>query len=210
MSKCLQGPQPSQVSRNEETRWRRRFRFRGAVLSGVLLFAGCGGSHPASSQAVGYCPTMEPHAREIASERGMDLIRYESAAIVLEALRRGQIDVGVIGRLAFRSEHAGEGKRLAQGYTLVGPTTTMVPYEVVVSLGITTALPEAAVTAHFPEFQQVAYVGSTEEALTKGTPVLIDWDEWRDGYHLVIPVYPDGRKVAKFRTPVVYERTRGN
>lgn len=75
---------------------------------------------------------------------------------------------------------------------------------------ITTALLEAAVTAHFPEFQQVAYVGSTEEALTKGTPVLIDWDEWRDGYHLVIPVYPDGRKVAKFRTPVVYERTRGN
>jgi hypothetical protein len=153
---------------------------------------------------------MEPYAREVASERGMDLTRFGGAALVMDALQRRRIDVGVIGRLAFRSEYAGEGKRLARGYTLIGPTTTMVPYEVVVSLLITTALPEAVVSAHFPEFQQVAYVGRTEEALTKGTPVLIDWDEWRDGYHLVIPVHPDGRKVAKFRAPVVYERTRGS
>ncbi len=188
----------------------RGYRLWCAALSGILLFAGCGGSLPASSQAVGYCPTMEPWGREVASDREMDLIRFESAAAVLDALRRGRIEVGVIGRLALRSEYAGEGERLAEGYTLIGPTKTMIPYEVVTSLAITTALPETVVAAHFPELRQVTYVGSTEEALTKGTPVLIDWDEWQDGYPLVIPVHPDGRKVAKFRTPVVYEGTRDN
>ncbi len=206
MSGSLSCPPPLGAGRAGEGRRPEGSRLGGVLLMGMVLLAGCGESLPAAGQAVGYCPTMEPYAREIAAERGMGLIRFESAAGVLHAMRLGQIDVGVIGRLATSSEYAGEGKRLEQGYTLIGPTTVMIPYEVVVSLEITTALPDTVVETYFPEFRQVVYEESTEQALTKGAPVLIDWDEWRDGYHLVIPVHPDGSKVRKFRTPVVYER----
>jgi hypothetical protein len=34
--------------------------------------------------------------------------------------------------------------------------------------------------------------------------VLISWDGFRDEDQLLIPVYPDGRKVEMFRSPVLY------
>lgn len=180
---------------------------KAAVLAVTVLLAGCDGLLR-SGESVGYCPTVEPYAREIAEDRDAKLIRYASAAAVLQALRLERIDVAVIGRLAFPGEYPAAGRRLEQGYTLIGPAAVMVPYDSVVARAIATALPAEIVETNFPEFAQVVFFESAEQALASGAPVLIDWDDWQDGFQLVTPLYPDGRKVEKFRTPVVFERKR--
>ncbi len=173
-------------------------------MAGLLMLAGCTTPVGSDGEGVGYCPTMEPYAREIAAEEDMELLLYGSAAAVLHALRQGQITVGVIGRIAAASEYPEKGQRLAQGYTLIGPSHSLISYETVKSLPISTALAEDVVAKRFPELEHVAFHESTAEALKTGSAVLIDWDEWQDGYQLLVPVHPDGRKVSKFRTPVVY------
>ena len=59
----------------------------------------------------------------------------------------------------------------------------------------------------FFDFQNITYQNQLSPNLN--TPRLISWEDWDDSFELFIPI-ENGKKVEKFRTPMLYSRLETN
>jgi hypothetical protein len=156
---------------------------------------------------LGFCPTMEVFVEKIRDHKEIQLVPFNSAAEVLYYLKNKEIDIGFIGRLAKKREINDQiqVKRLSNSYTLIGAFKTGIREDSVKTLDIATYLPEDKVKEFIPEAQNVRYFDNIEQALNSGSfAVLIDWNDFKDDYELVIPVRDNGLKTLKFRTPTLF------
>ena len=157
---------------------------------------------------IGTCPTMLKYAEEISKKNNLEIIPNGSAAEVLYNLNAGNLDIGIIGRKAKQVEFTGYEKRLKNvGYTLIYIEKAMVDYKRLGEIVVHTYLPEDVVKNNFPELEKVVYHNSLEESLNSGEINLINWDDWKDGFDLLIPVDESGNKIEKFRTPILYSKS---
>ncbi len=129
-----------------------------------------------------------------------------STAEAIALLKDGTVNAFLVGRLARGNELNGAQElRLASGHTLVGARTRLVDYGDIVEMPIHTALGRDEVERFLPEAGNVIYHDSSAAAMEAGAndAVLIRWEDSSDDYRLVIPM-SDGRKIEKFRLPVIY------
>ncbi len=155
---------------------------------------------------MGCCPTMLKSAKEIATKNDFPLEDYGSAANVLHLLRAGVIDIGVIGRKAKAQEFTGYVKQLAKGYTLISIRKEMLAKEDLPDLKVQTTLLKEIVQKDFPDLRNVVYHEELPKQLVEGDVWLIDWDDWKDDYNLLIPVNENYTKDNRFRVPFLYAR----
>ncbi|MFP4523832.1 MAG: hypothetical protein ACLFO2_00755 [Candidatus Woesearchaeota archaeon] len=189
-----------------------------AFLVGVavlLLVAGCDDEVGAPEEPVtlGYCPTMSGLAERVASENPVVSLRpFDFTAQALQGLNDGLVDAVLVGRPAREGEldDAFE-KRLGTGLTLVGRQKRLISVAELGRSRIHTAADEGLARDYLPPTAEVVFHDSVESALREGLDemVLVDWDEYSDGLRLVIPVDAAGRKVERFRLPVLYSYDEG-
>jgi hypothetical protein len=155
-----------------------------------------------------YCPTMEPYAEKIAKNfDDIDLMPASSAAEVLYMLRSGNIDGALIGRVAYDREldEKTKGYRLKGGNTLIYRQKAGIGFDQLKEVEVYTYLPEEEIKDVENAFKNVIYFQTLDECLKDGlaTPVLINWEDYRDEFELLIPMDMRG-KVSYFRAPVLY------
>ncbi|HDP73988.1 MAG TPA: hypothetical protein ENN46_03485 [Candidatus Woesearchaeota archaeon] len=157
---------------------------------------------------IGYCPTMNQYLNSFFyGMQNVKFTEYPSAASAIQQLRAGQVDAVLIGRVSRQSEIREGIKelRLGKGFTLISDSTKTILASELSKARVHTAVPEEIARTVLPENDFLFYE-SNEKARESGISeaVLISWDDFRDEDHLLIPVYSDGRKIEKFRSPVLY------
>ena len=155
---------------------------------------------------IGYCPTMKKYLINLAKNNEIELIDLGSARQVLHLLEKDEIDVGVIGRQAQKSEFKGVVKRIGTGYTLITAMKSMIPNENLEMLEIHTYVSKEIIKQKYPYLKNVVYHNSLKEALSEGKIQLISWDEWDDEFKLLIPVDNFNNKNSDFRVPHFYSK----
>ena len=158
-----------------------------------------------------FCPTMAPYAEMIAKGvEGIEPYPSSSAAMVLNMLSRGMIDMALIGREAYSDEvnsNIGK-KRLKDGYTLIYTEKVAIPEEKLGEIPIKTYLPKEVAEKILPEPKNIVYCQTLEGCVNPDNdlPVLIDWKDFKDEFELLIPINKEGGKTPVFRAPVIYYR----
>ncbi len=158
---------------------------------------------------LGYCPTMESEAMELAKNNNYELVRFGSASEVLFVLNNNQIDKGLIGRKAKLNEISKNIKEttLKSGYTFVTNKKDFLEYSELPSLDIHTYLTPKEVNVLIPNNKNISYYESKQEVINKileEKVVLVSWEDWQDGFELL--VFMDGNeKVKDFRGVFLYE-----
>ncbi len=155
-----------------------------------------------------YCPTMEPFAQKIAAAvPNIQLMPMGGAAQVLSTLRGNRVDIALIGRVGYTRE-LDDGTnflRLQEGLTLAYRQKAFLPEEKLKGIEVVTYLPpeKTAAVAHY--FGHLTRLDSLEACLAYNleVPVLVDWQDFRDDFGLLIPSTPFGKTPA-FRAPVIY------
>ena len=155
-----------------------------------------------------YCPTMEPFAQEIENNlREVKIIPAYSAAQVLNMLRSGEVDSVLIGRTAKKSEiNADTGcLRLKEGITLAYRTKAGIPVSRLREIEVVTYLEPERVEGVKDLFAEVIHLDTLNDCLKYNleVPVLVDWQDYRDDFELLIPMN-EGGKSPEFRAPVIY------
>ncbi len=155
-----------------------------------------------------YCPTMEPYAEKIAQNfENIDVFPSSSAAEVLYLLYNGNIDAALIGRVAHNREIDEKTKfyRLRNGNTLIYRQKAGIGFDQLKDVEVYTYLPEEEIKDIKDAFKNVIHFQTLDECLKDGlaTPVLINWEDYRDEFELLIPMDMRG-KVSYFRAPVLY------
>jgi hypothetical protein len=171
---------------------------------------------------IGYCPTMYEEAKKIAEEKNYELVYFESAALVLNALNRKNIDLALIGRKAKKEEikiptitgaaiiedkEKNEEKTSNQGYTLISKEKKMIDYSSLHLIEIHTYISKETAEKLFPKKTKIVYHTEKEEAIKQiknGKNVLIDWSDWQDEFELLI-VMKGSEKAKEFRGIFLYE-----
>lgn len=158
---------------------------------------------------LGYCPTMDDDALNLAKDNNYELVKFGSASEVLSSLNNNQIDKGLIGRKAELSEINKDVKEttLKSGYTLVTNKKIFLDYSQLLSLEIHTYLPNKETKDLISNNQSIIYYGSKQEAINKiseGKAVLISWEDWQDNFELIV-VMEGSKKVKDFRGAFLYE-----
>jgi hypothetical protein len=155
---------------------------------------------------LGYCPTMEPRAREYAQNHpNIVLIKQSSTAEALNNLKHEKIDQALVGRLATNNEKGSAHETiLRQGYTLVSNQRKIVQKQQLNLFTVHTAVDKIIVEEMLP-LSKIIYYNTTEDAIKHGLKehVLIDWQDFKDNYQLVV-VMDNYNKVEQFRIPVLY------
>ncbi len=155
-----------------------------------------------------YCPTMEPFAQEIENNlENVKMIPASSAREVLQFLRYNRVDSVLIGRVAEKRELDENTKffRLKKGLTLVYKVKSGISVEQLKNVEVLTYL-DLEKIAHVKDFfARVVHLDSLEECLkyNLNVPVLVDWEDFRDDFSLLIPMTMTG-KAPEFRAPVIY------
>jgi hypothetical protein len=159
---------------------------------------------------LGYCETFERFAFEIRdNNEGIVLQKFPSSFDVLANLKNDKIDYGLIGRRAYSFEIDEDIKETPLqefGFTLVSNEKGFIDYRDLKNLEIHTYLSEDIVKEFF-DFQNITYQNKLSANLE--TPRLISWEDWNDSFELFIPI-ENGKKVEKFRTPMLYSRLETN
>jgi len=155
---------------------------------------------------IGYCPTMEKDLKKYIENKNFELINLGSARNVLSLLNKDEIDVGVIGRQAKKSEFEGVLKRIGTGYTLITAIKSMISNEDLENLEIHTNISKEIVKQKYSYLKNIVYHNSLEDALSKGKIQLISWDDWNDNFELLIPVDNYNNKNPDFRVPHFYSK----
>ncbi len=155
-----------------------------------------------------YCPTMQPYLEKIARNfDDIDFLPASSAAEVLYMLRAGSIDAALIGRVAHSRELDEKTKfyRLKGGNTLIYRQKAGIGFDQLKEVEVYTYLPEEFIKDISSAFKRVIHFDSLDECLKDGlaTPVLINWEDYRDEFELLIPMDVRG-KTPYFRAPVLY------
>jgi hypothetical protein len=156
------------------------------------------------SRTIGYCPTMERYANDLAASNfGMEPIRFESAGAVLSALKANEIDFALVGRKATVPEiSAGiDELRLSEGgVTLIAPRKRIISEHELGDVEIRTCLPAEDVI----EYSNLKLVVVDSCDWRNGEVWLISWDHYADDMNLLIPVDRFGNKIDLFRSPFLY------
>lgn len=156
---------------------------------------------------LGYCPTFETYAFDLAKNNNFDLKKFESSNEVLSNLKSNSIDYGVIGRRAYSFEIDDEILEIPleeYGFTLISPKKNFIEYSQLKDLEIHTYLNKEGVENFLGSEYNVIFHENIEDALKKDV-VLIHWDDFEDNFELFIPMQAN-EKVAKFRTPILYTK----
>ena len=164
-----------------------------------------------SKFTISYCPTMEPFAQKIAGNiQDVELVPVGSAAQAMRMLYNNQVDSVLIGRVATSREVDDNTieTRLADGITLVYRQKSGLPVSSLSEIPVATYLPDEKLGELKNAFGQINRYDTLEECLQDGleTPVLIDWKDYQDYFELLIPMYENGAKDARFRAPVIYHK----
>ncbi len=165
---------------------------------------------------LGYCPTMEGIARELANKNRNENISFVplgSAAEALYYLKADQIKGALIGRIAKKTEITPDTKRVnlqKDGYTIISWRKGFIDRSGLPDLPVVTYIPESVAKDIIPEVKQIRFVKSNEEMIRhmEDHAGLIPWSDYKDDYELLIPM-EDGGKMIRFRLPVIYFK-RGN
>ncbi len=158
---------------------------------------------------LGFCPTMAHYAEIIEKEvKGIEIITYPGAAIVMRALLNKMIDVALIGREAYSDEINANilKRRLKNGYTLVYREKVAIPEEKLNEVPVKTYLYKEIVEKILPNPDNLIYCETLEgcDNQENDLPLLIDWKDFSDKYELLIPINSNGEKTPAFRAPVIY------
>jgi len=156
---------------------------------------------------IGYCPTMEEYVKKI-NIQDFEIINLGSAGRVLYFLSNDEIDVGIIGRKAKKREFEGYEKVTGSGYTLITDSKKMIFKDELKNLKINTAVPKEIIEKEFPELKNVIYHKTLQEALDNGSVQLINWNDWKDEFELLIPIDEFNNKVKKYRVPHLYSKNK--
>ena len=176
------------------------------------LFTGYSVSHSENQNEkikIGYCPTMQEEAKEIADKNNYELVELNSALEVLQALNKNQIDKALIGRKVYsyeKSENMIE-RVLDSGYTLVSNQKRFIDVSVLKNSEIHTYLKKEIVEDLFLDSSKIIYYDSKNDAIKKiyeGKLVLIFWEDWEDEFELIV-VMNGVQKVREFRGVFLYE-----
>jgi hypothetical protein len=156
-----------------------------------------------------FCPTMTPYAEVFNREIDeITLVQVPSAAQVMSMLRNGSIDIALIGRDASNRELIPEiaKKRLQGGVTLVYFQKSGIPKEQLLEIPIKTYISKERAEKVLPSLENVKFYSSLTECEQNdvGMPMLIDWEDYKDEYELLIPMENNGAKVPEFRAPVIF------
>lgn len=157
---------------------------------------------------LGYCPTMQKDAIEVAEEENYELIDFRAASAVLSALNNEQIDKGMIGRKAKQHEiNSGINEKVIEsGYTLVTNKKSYINYFQLTDIEIYTYLSKSVAEDLIPENSQIVYLdkGEVFEKIYQGKFALISWDDWKERFELAV-VVNGNEKVKDFRGVFLYE-----
>lgn len=155
---------------------------------------------------VAFCPTMRPFIQNINFKENVKFYDAGSAANALYYLMTGEVDAVLIGRAANKQELNAQikEKRLQQGYTLVFNRKMGVDNSQLSQFPVHTYLAPSVAERILPD-NKITYHASLDECLKNGLaePVLIDWNDYRDEFELLIPMDSNG-KISVFRAPVLY------
>ncbi len=157
---------------------------------------------------IAFCPTMGVFMEELNSISEIEQVPVPSAGQALFLLKSGAVDGTIIGRYAKRRELSGgsEFVKLRGGQTLVYLQKSGIPVEALKDVQVITYLSPESIRHLSGFFKSVEHLESLEECLKYGLeiPVIIDWNDYRDDFELLIPVNRRGEKVFEFRAPVLY------
>ncbi|BDU49717.1 hypothetical protein [Haliovirga abyssi] len=159
--------------------------------------------------SLSYCPTMLPYVEEIKKNlEEVEIIPGGSAAGVLSMLRNGNVDMIIIGRKAYERELTNEIKerRLQEGYTLAYSQKMGISEEKLKEISVKTYVDEKIVKEKFAMLKNVTYYEDKDECINSGVniPMLVDWQDFKEEFELLIPLNNEGGKTSVFRAPVVY------
>ena len=146
--------------------------------------------------------------RELSDMAEIEQVPIPSAGQALFLLKSGAVDGTIVGRYAKQTELGDEPEflKLRGGKTLVYMQKTGIPVDALKDVQVLTYLSPDEISHLSPFFGKVEYLGSLGECLKYGLeiPVIIDWNDYRDDFELLIPVNERGEKVLDFRAPVLY------
>jgi len=155
---------------------------------------------------IGYCPTMKGYLTNVLKDKDLEFINLGSAGQVLYSLSNNEIDVGMIGRQAKKSEFEGFLKRIGTGYTLITTTKSMISNNDLEMLEIHTYISKEIIKEKYPYLKNVIFHNFLKDALSNGKIQLISWDDWNDSFELLIPVDDFNNKNPDFRVPHFYSK----
>ncbi len=157
---------------------------------------------------IAFCPTMGVFMEELNSISEIEQVPVPSAGQALFLLKSGAVDGTIIGRYAKRSELPRESEfvKLRGGQTLIYRQKTGIPVEALKDVQVITYLSPEGIHHLSGFFKSVEHLERLEECLKYGleVPVIIDWNDYRDDFELLIPVNEMGEKILEFRAPVLY------
>ncbi len=165
---------------------------------------------PMKNYKIGYCPTMQAYADTISEKvPSVEMLDFGSAGQVLSLLKHGNLDGVLIGRTAENRETDENTAcvRLKNGITLAFKMKYGIPEEQLKEIDVITYLKPEQVehVKHF--FKEIHYFNTLDECTNQKleVPVLVDWNDFRDDFQLLIPMNDFG-KTAEFRAPVIYHK----
>jgi hypothetical protein len=154
---------------------------------------------------IGYCPTMERYAIYF-EEKGFEIKKYNSSQEVISELKKNNIDIALIGRIAKKEELNQEGCFLeCSKYTLISNKKEFIFYNDIFNREIHTYLKKETVSEILKGHENIIYhkdLDSATKDLSK--TILIEWKDYKDEYELVIPLNILGEKIETFRVPILY------
>ncbi len=158
---------------------------------------------------LGYCPTVKEEAIALSKEKNYELMELNSASEVLALLNKKEIDAVLIGRKAVQFEITEEVKEtiIKPGHTLISKEKAIIDYSNLQGIEIHTYLTKETAESIIPEYAQIIYHSTKEEAISKTLEeevVLISWDDWKDDFGLLV-VMNKNEKVKDFRGVFLYE-----
>ncbi len=157
---------------------------------------------------IAFCPTMAIHASKIKEDlSAVEIIVADRAAQALTMLRSGSADAVLIGRTARKKELSPgtKGKRFMGGITLIYKMKTGISVDQLSQIPVVTYLKEEQLGELKNAFAKVYFAPTLEDCVKDGleTPVLIDWNDFRDEFEFLIPLTSTGKDL-RFRAPVFY------
>ena len=160
-------------------------------------------------QKIAYCPTMAPYVQDFRHIEGLDFFNMGSAAQAFMSYLSGQTDAVLVGRVANKREIDDKTveTRFKEGLTLVYRQKIGVDKDELKNITVLTYLDENRTAAFNDMFAKIERKPDIDACLEDDlqTPLLLDWQDFRDDFQLLIPMDQNG-KVALFRAPVLYHR----
>ncbi len=162
---------------------------------------------PSTPYRLAYCRTMAPYAAAFQHLGQVEMVSLSTSQEVLEHLKAGLIDVGLVSRRARSDEVDPRLKEriVRESYALVGGLGRPIHVSDLFRTRIHTYLSREKVERILPYHPAVVYHADKEQAIAQGWQelVLIDWRDYQDE-PLIMPMVSPTERMGQFRDPFVY------